>query len=441
MMRPPLRKKSSQQGIALFMVISTLAILSVIIAELTYTTQVNARMAFNSIDNLKAYYLAKAGYKLSIVRLNAYLQVGKFLDDQGKDSPIKGALPKDVLEKIWSFPFMYPIPVIDKMSEVEKDAVKKFQKESNLTGSFTANISSESNRLNLNNLLVKKVTPTASSSSSSSGQPAAAASSASSEIEVDQRPAIEQAIQAALDSKRDSDREFFEEYRSVQAKDIVDAILAYLTPDVVSSNLPGFKAPAKAKEAPLYSLTELHLVPGLEDNLYDVIAPLFTVFNTPGINVNSADKKMFQALFPDLSRDELDALINKRDDKDVGKPWETEDDFWKSFQEVAANAKPDDLKEKLKKANIRIITTEESFKISVLATVGLSTKRLVAHVILNPSALKKAKPKAATGQGNQQGTNAQNQPQDNSQNSQQQKTADASHKTDSGINLIYWRIL
>ncbi|MBI2606260.1 MAG: general secretion pathway protein GspK [Deltaproteobacteria bacterium] len=447
------RRKKNESGIALFMVISSLALLSVVIAELTYTTQINARMAYNNVDNLKAFYLAKAGFKLSLLRLRAFAQASKFANDPA-NKQVKQALGKDILDKLWNFPFIYPIPALPDATEADKDALKAFQKESKLTGSFTANITSESGKLNLNNLLIKEI-PKApagqtqsqqgdkSSRDSGGSQPGSSPGSSGSAQggdQVDFRPLMEDAISNALQRKKDEDHEFFDTYRSVQGKDIVDAIDCYLSKEPAGSNLPGFKRP-DPKEAPLYSMSELHLINGLDDNLYDVIEPLFTVYSTPGINVNSAGKTMFKALFPDASDEDIDGILRKRDDPDVGKPWESEEEFWKSVSDVAAGKNIEQLKERLKKANVKIVTDELSFKVSVVATHGLSTKRLEAYVILD--APEKKKPGTA-GTGATQGSGGQTQQGQQSQTASDSSGAQqdsASAKKPTGLNLIYWRII
>jgi hypothetical protein len=84
-------------------------------------------MAYNGIDNLKAYYTAKAGMKISLLRLSAYLQVKKFVS-QSKQEAIKSIFIEEVIEKLWSFPFVYPLPILKENTESETDMIKKFMR-------------------------------------------------------------------------------------------------------------------------------------------------------------------------------------------------------------------------------------------------------------------------------------------------------------------------
>jgi type II secretory pathway component PulK len=438
------KDKKSNSGIALFMVMSTLAVLSVLIADLTYTVHVNSRMAYNSIDNLKAYYLAKAGYRLSLLRLKAYLSIQNTLN-QNKSSPIAKSIPSELIDMIWNIPFLYPIPVMPKMTLTQKEAIEKFTKESSLSGSFTTIISAESSKINLNNIFLKEINIEQDDSKTSSQDQSTTVSPSTSQAttasnpqnptkqktqttkkEIDFRPFLESIITSTLEAKKTKDREFSDIYRNVQGKDIVSAIYAYLFPNEPNSELPGFK-PIQPKNAPFYSLTELHLIPGIDDTLYDLLSPLFTTFTTVGIHVNSADKHIFHALFPEATDEDIANLMRKRDDPDVGKPWTDADSFWKDAESVLSSNIVQAAKDRLDKVGLKIITNEKSFKITVIANQGLSTKRLEAYVVItDPKDSKKSN----------QNPNIMN-PSSNFQSN----SNNTSTKKNSSLNLVYWRVL
>lgn len=445
-------EKSSQSGIALFMVISAVALLSILVAELTYSTQMNSRLAYNYVDGLKAYYLAKAGFKLSLVRLRAYMQVKNFTNDPN-NKQVKDAMPKGLVEKIWNMPFIFPLPIPKEASMGETDAIKEFMKESKLSGSYTAIMTSESTKLNLNNLFVKQITPEAAGATGSTGAapgsaPAtdptqqtqtAAANNGASPTPVDFRQALEPAITTAIELKKNEDRDFATVYRNVNGKDVVDAIFDYLFENQPPSNLPGFR-PIKPKLAPFYSLSELHLIPGIDDTLYNLLEPLLTVYSTPGINVNTMNKKTLLALIPEMTDQEAEDLLRRRDDPEVGQPWNSEQEFWDAIGGTSAGKSLQTIKDRWAKANLKPIFSEQAFKIGVAATVGLATRRLEAYVSIDPKAAKST-PSANSGQAGTPGTPAPANGPTGATGVGQNPQDPASAKNTNGINLVYWRML
>lgn len=435
------RKIRRESGIALFMVIAAMAMLVPIVAEMTYSIEINSRMTYNYVDNLRAYYLAKAALKLSLVRLRAYTQIKAFAD-KPDNKQIKDSLPKGTLDKLWSFPLMFPVPIPKGSSMPEADAIKAFEKDSKLPGSYTANITGESSKLNLNMLLVTEMpagpsgASSASGSSSSTSQPSGP--SGASGQGIDFHPMMVDAISSLLEQKKTEDREFADIYRNVQGKDVVDAIVYYLKKDQQPSNLPGFKQ-FKSKDAPFYSLSELHMIPGLDDELYRLIEPTFTVYSTPGVNMNQIGKRTLLSLFGRCGMADQEAVevLRHRDDPDVGVPWGSEDEFYQTIAEKSAGCRDTaTVKASLGKAGIKFLTDEYTFKISILANVGQSTRRLEAFVTIDPSAAGKPPPtadksgKPAT--TTPSGVNAAGTPGDQQ---------DASAKKPKELNLIYWRML
>ncbi len=452
-MKPRAReqREGSQRGIALFMVMGSIALLAVLIAELNYSVQISSRMSYNYLDNLKAYYLVKSAFKFSEVRLRAYLQVKNYTDDPANKA-VKESLPKGTLDKIWSLPMLYPLPIPKEASMAEGDAVKDFLKESALVGTYTASITGESSKLNINNLFVKKLPAPdgpsgASGASGASGtlpatppttSPTGASGSTAPDMEF--RPVLTQMITNLIEQKKTQDREFADVFRNLQGEDVVTAIEYYMFPDKPLSNLPGFKQ-FKPKLAPLYSLTELHMIPGIEDELYSLLESALTVYTTPGITMNTISKKTLLSLFPEMTDPEADDVLRKRDDPDVGQPWASEDEFWDSIKATSAGKTIDAIKKRIAGAGIKFIPDELSFKISVLANVGQSTRRLEAYMILDPKAAKQGATPTQPGQPGQPGQPNQPAPPAGANGAGQPGQQDASAKKPTGLNLIYWRML
>lgn len=442
------KQKGSEKGIALFMVISAVALLSILMAEFTYSTQINARLAYNYVDNLKAYYMAKAAFKLSLVRLKAFMQIKDWMNDPN-NKQMAAMLDKGMVEQVWAMPFSYPLEIPKEASMGETDAIKDFMKDSKFEGKYTAVITGQSTKLNLNNLLLKNLPPEPSATPTPAPTPTPAArpgtapapSPTNTPAPMDFRSALEPAISSLIEQKKEEDREFADVYRNVMGKDVVDAIMSYLDPNFQQgSNLPGFE-PIKAKAAPLYSLTELHLIPGIDDQLYDVLEPTLTVHSTPGINVNKISEKVLLALVPELTVEEAQDIIRKRDDPDEGKQFKDETEFWNAISATSAGRNITAIKDKWQKAGLKPVFDELSFKIGVEARVGLAIRRLEAHVVYDPKA-KQGKNAPAANANPFAGAGAPGVNVAGGQPGQGQPAQDpASSKKPSGLTLIYWRML
>ena len=69
--------------------------------------------------------------------------------------------------------------------------------------------------------------------------------------------------------------------------------------------------PYRAKRNRFFTIEELRLVRGMDDNLFQKLKPLVTVYATEGkININTADSKLFRAIYPDFTDDDIKRSLN-----------------------------------------------------------------------------------------------------------------------------------
>ena len=74
----------NERGIALLLVLSAIAILTVAVVEFTYDTRIQYRIAVNNKERLQAYYLAKSGLNLSKVVLKYSKDAESMIEKAGE---------------------------------------------------------------------------------------------------------------------------------------------------------------------------------------------------------------------------------------------------------------------------------------------------------------------------------------------------------------------
>jgi type II secretory pathway component PulK len=385
---PRFKQRPSENGVALFMVVAAMSLLAILVTEFTYVAQVNSRMAFNSLDQVKAHALAKSGLKLSLLRLKAY-QTLKGLGGSNPDAA--GLVPKGLLEKVWNFPFFFPIPTeVPGLTPSEKDQIKAFTQSSGFEGRFSAVIESESSKYNLNSLLAPfaaapSPSPSASQSPSAAPSPGASPSPAPSFNPEAAQKSFAEYVTQLISNKMESDDAFASEYRDYKVDELIDNLIQWVDPTYQRHSAAS--STYKPKGGPFYSLTELRMVELLDDELFDVLAPNFTVSSTPGINVNTIKDLTLKALVPGMTKEEVDEFFKFRDSTEADNSFKSADEFFKYIQgNVAAfrnsESEIQKYKDSLAARSIRIITDESHFKVTVKATVNQASRLIEAWVTL-----------------------------------------------------------
>lgn len=397
-LRRPLENdsKKNESGIALFMVISAMTVLSVLVTEFTYVAQVNATMAFDSTDQIKAHYLAKTGLKISLLRLKAYKEI-RALGQGGGGFKV----PRQILEQVWAFPFIFPIPKeLPGISPIARDQIDKFQTESGLSGRFTATIESASNKVNLNSMLqaygTAKPSPTPKPGGGDSGgtpTPTPSPTPRDNSGDTTQkgfdpeaaREAVKASIVEILRDKFEKDQDFAAEYRDLNVEEFFDNLVSWLDWQYQPKFNTG-RQKIPFKRAPFYSINELRMVYPMDDALFDLLSPNFTTFLTSGINVNTIAGPMLRALLPGITDEEMTEFFKYRDDPEEDHKFNKPDDFFKHIEQNVQAYRDsktiEELKKRLESHGQSVIVDEETFKITVVAEVNKATRVLEVWVTL-----------------------------------------------------------
>lgn len=324
----------SQKGMALLLALFFMMIMMFISQELSYDTNVDYAVAANQVKRIEAFYAAKAGIELSLLRINFYKQAMAQLGD----NPEIGKK----LEIIWSLPFSWPPSMAGaKVTEVDKSMMKEVVEDSLMKAQYMATISPEGGKIDINDL--------------------------GSDIPKFKKNMIQQ-LENVFKAELEHNEEFSEKYRGYNFLELVNNIADYIDEDseglnggdesagYSDINEPGLTLPPNR---PLRTVDELHQVAGMKDDFYNVLAPRVTVFGTKGINVNYAPKEVVLALDESMTDEAADKVIARRNSNKAGEgPFKDENDFYNFIQGFGANVAA------MKERNIPLLFgTELNFRV------------------------------------------------------------------------------
>ncbi len=301
-------------------VLVALMIITIMLFEFQYAAMVERKLAYNDLNQTQAYYLAKSGVRVGMLRVALYARL--------KTNPqIKSMLPdpnalNGFLDQIWSLPlpsFPPSAASLQKLGKSDRDAAEKVLSETKITeGNYTVSIKSESSKINLNSLTVPQNM-------------------------LGQRPNFNTQCTAPYlctgqmltnilaKFLKDSD-DPYEEFPDLRPEELVSDIMDWVSPGdsrLMGGNKDSYylalQPPYRAKKGRLFTLEELRLVRGMTEPIYRKLQPYVTVYSYDGkININSASDTLLHALYPDFTEDDFKRV--KEHKNQIG-TWSTEKAF------------------------------------------------------------------------------------------------------------------
>lgn len=284
-------------------------IITIMLFEFQYSSMIERKLAYNELNQLQAYYLAKAGARVGLLRVALY---GRARRSPALKNIAGGIDVTPYLEQIWSLP-LPPFPpekgTITKMDKSDRDASEKVLEETKVEdGQYTHVITSESSKLNLNFLFVP------------------AAQGRSDRIQFTDQPKslfeyVGKMLITLLENFIKDSENPYEEYPNLKPEELVYNLMDWINPGQNSyaggakdSFYEQQKPSYKAKRNRFYTVDELKLVKGIDDHLYTKLRPYVTVYSYDGkINLNNATPTIYRALYRDFTEDDIKRIIEERD--------------------------------------------------------------------------------------------------------------------------------
>ncbi|MEO5667540.1 MAG: hypothetical protein ABIR96_05745 [Bdellovibrionota bacterium] len=356
-MSPTLRKplRDPRSGVALILVMVSIAFMAIIIVEVIAASRVDLRIAINARNRLQAQYLAQSSAKFQLLRLAMYQNVKNMGDTSA------AGVTTAMIDNIWNAP-MPPFPL---------DSAK-----TTWPGQLMGSITSEGSKIPINLL---------------DGAPYRGSNEA---IAGEVKTQLEALIRGMLETE-----EFDEKYRGLEPKDLIDPLIDWI--DSNKDKIGGgdedreyerLDPPYHTRNDRIPSLGELHLIQGWTDDLIRRIGPNLSVLNIDTkLNPNYVSLTRIKSWGPNLTDSELAYIDQKRRIVPMKSMSELET-LIKSDPEIRGGDSfkiPDNLKD-----SKNLTARERVFQIEASGIVGNVRRNLRLGVIFMEEKLKTEKGKA-----------------------------------------------
>ena len=141
-----LRKRS---GVAILICLFAIMLLVFVATEVSYDTSVEYIVARQQVNRLKAYYAAKSGVEISLLRILIYKKAVAALTEVAGDAASEQMA---MLDPVWQMPFSWPPLLPDDVTGMDRTNVEDIVKESSLDSQYLATIESEGGKIDINDL-------------------------------------------------------------------------------------------------------------------------------------------------------------------------------------------------------------------------------------------------------------------------------------------------
>ncbi len=279
----------NQKGMAIIMVLSTLLFVFLLIQETVFETRVEHAVSSKELHDLQAYYMAKAGMELSLLRIRTYNTLAE------KITGMKEALfMRPYLDLMWRLPFGWPpllVPLEEEQAEDDSHSSTK-QKSLFNKGGYTTFLQTTGGRIDVNNL----------------------------SSPIPQLKKWTYFILFALIKKLQDENNTLKALTDSDISKLLNNISDWIDLDSMQqteagiSTLPEnilYELPTRPLNRKLINMQELLPVKGMTHQLYQALKPFITVFGENTLNLNTLPALLMQSLHPDLNAQVTQSITDK----------------------------------------------------------------------------------------------------------------------------------
>ena len=338
----------------MLLAIFTVAFVIFLTTEIAEETIAEYLASSTEVKKVQSYYAAKACMQLSLLRIKGYQQATEALGSVIPDA--------SMLDLIWKFPLSWPPAIPKDLNSFDSSTIKKTVAGSSFKNQFLSSITPEGGRIDINDL----------------GSP-------SRTLREKTRKQILERLQSRV---LHGDDDFSDRYSNFNFEELINNITDWIDAD--SSGLNGgderslysdLRNEFLPPNRPFKTVEELHMIDGMTDEIYEVLAPEITLFGVKGINVNQAEKDVLLSLFtridPSTADEIATEILKRRNNPELGGPFKDEKDFL-GFLSGFIDA------EKFNEENVPLFYGAElNFKVSCIGQAG-NLAREIQAIVYNP---------------------------------------------------------
>jgi general secretion pathway protein K len=308
---------NNQRGVAIILAMFTVVIILFLVTEITYETSVEYGIHAQSISRLKAYYAAKSGVQLSLLRIKIYASLARTM--AGKTNPKF----MKMLDLVWSFPFMWPPVLGEDTLTVDQDILNAQLKESKMDATYSVQIYDEGSKIDVNDL----------------ASPSKALADSTKKLLV-----------GIFENKKANDEEWARENEDLKFEEVINNMIDWVDGDVESLNggderrlyeSLGETTERYPPNRAFRTVGEIRLVAGMTETVFDMLKDRITVYGQRAINPNYASPEVLKSIDKSMTDEVVNLILQRRDNPDNGGPFTNEQDFWSFVAQSRGNVPPE----------------------------------------------------------------------------------------------------